>query len=206
MTTSLFWISYAAAWVLLLALSGGLLVLFRFSVRAYRMQPPAGMGDVGAMHGPPLDARPPLLELQDMAGAPVTIGAPAGVAQLIVFAKSTCPRCRVAIDFLRAVASEHPHLQTTIVCGGDGAAVEKCAAMVRPPMRAVADPRGEGTSKWRVSQLPLGVVLDSTGSVQARGDPTSTALLAVLNRQLEGHRNGTGPRLDGAGVVAGAAG
>lgn len=206
MTTGLFWISYAAAWVLLLALSGGLLVLFRFSVRAYRMQAPSEVGDVGAMHGPPLDAKPPVLELQDLAGAPVSLGEPAGGAQLIVFAKSTCPRCRVAIDFLRTIASEHSLLQTTIVCGGDRKAIENCAALVRAPMRAVADPQGEGASKWRVSQLPLGIVLDSTGLVQARGDPTSTALLAVLSRQFEKHRNGTGQRLDAVEAVASAAG
>lgn len=206
MTTGLFWISYGAAWVLLLALSGGLLVLFRFSVRAYRTQAASEVGEIGAMHGPPLDAMPPILELQDMAGAPISLGAPLGVPQLIVFAKSTCPRCRVAIDFLRTIASEHSLLETTIVCGGDPTAVENCAALVRPPMRALADPAGEGTSKWRVSQLPLGVVLDATGSVQARGDPTSTALLAVLSRQSEKHQNGTGQRLDAAEAVAAAAG
>ena len=201
MTTSLFWISYAAAWVLLLALSGGLLVLFRFSLRAYRMQAPAEVGDVGTMHGPALDAMPPVLELQDLAGDPVSLGAPVGRPQLIVFAKSTCPRCRVALDLLRSVASEHSLLQTTIVCGGNGTAIENCAALVRPPMRAVADPGGEGAERWRVSQLPFGVVLDSTGAVRARGDPTSTALLTVLNRQLESHRNGAGEAADAAGAV-----
>lgn len=206
MTTSLFWISYAAAWVLLLALSGGLLILFRFSVRAYRAQAPSEVGDVGAMHGPPLDARPPLLELEDIGGDPVSIGTPAGGAQLIVFAKSTCPRCRVAIDVLRTIAAEHSRLETTIVCGGDRTAIENCAALVRAPMRAVADPRGEGASKWRVSKLPLGIVLDSTGSVRARGDPTSTALLSALGKAVESHGNGTGPRLEGVQAATSAAG
>jgi hypothetical protein len=196
MTTGLFWISYGAVWVLLLALSGGLLILFRFSARAYRMQAPLEVGDVGAMNGPALDASPPVLELQDLTGDLVSLGRPTGAAQLIVFAKNTCPRCRIAIELLRSFTSEHALLETMVVCGGDRAAIEDCASLVGSPLIAVADVQWKGATRWGVSRMPFGVVLDSTGVVRARGDPTSTAMLAVLSRHLESSRDGTSPKVD----------
>jgi methylamine dehydrogenase accessory protein MauD len=192
MTSGLFWISYAAAWVLLVALSASTLILFRVSVRAYRMHAPQDVGDVGTMNGPSLDASPPLLELEDLTGEPVSVGRPRGAAaQLIVFAKNTCPKCKIALELLRSFTSEHAPLQTIVVCGGDHAAIRDCASQVRSPLTAVADVQWEGAKAWQVSRMPFGVVLDADGFVRARGDPTSAAVLTALSRHLENSRDVT---------------
>jgi len=191
MMNGLFWISYAAVWVLLLTLSGGLLIMFRSSVRAYRTHGPKDVGDVGTMNGPPLDARPPVLELEDLSGDPVSIGQPSGTAQLIVFAKNTCPKCKVALELLRAFAAEHTPLDAIVVCGGSRSALEECAALVRSPLRAVADLQWKGAKTWGIASFPFGVVVDGTGVVRGRGDPTSAAMLTIVSAHLERSREGT---------------
>jgi len=189
MTSGLFWISYAAAWVLLLVLSGGLLILFRFSVRANRMQTSSGVGDVGTMNGPALDDRPPVMELQDLAGDPVSVGGPTGTAQLIMFAKNTCPKCKLAIELLHSFASEHAPLEPIVVYGGGRAAIEECASAVGSPLTAVADVEWKGAKTWHVSRFPFGVVLDSAGVVRGRGDPTSATMLTILTQHMEMRRD-----------------
>ena len=197
MRTDLFWISYAAAWALLLTLSGGLLILFRFSVRVYRIQASTDAGGIGSMGGPALDANPPLLELVDLRGDPVSVGRPTGAAQLIVFANNTCPRCKVALALLRSFAPDHLPAETIVVCGGNRAAIEDCAALVTSPLIAVADAEWTGAKKWRVSSMPFGVVLDATGTVRARGDPTSAAVLTVLSRYLGSRGDGAAANVNG---------
>jgi hypothetical protein len=194
MTTGLFWISYAAVWVLLLAVSGGLLVLFRFSMRAYRMQTQSEGADDRVKNGPELNASAPALELQDMAGDVVSLGRPRSAAQLILFAKSTCARCRTAIELLRPFTSEHPGLETIVVCGGSREVIADCASMVGSPLKAVADIEGKGAAAWGVSRMPFGVVLDSSGVVRSRGDPTETALLTIVGKVLERSHEAAGQR------------
>lgn len=185
MTTGLFWISYAAVWVLLLVLAGAVLILFRFTVRAYRTQARYDIGDVGAMIGPPLDAGAPTLELRHLNGDSVSVGSATGSVHLVVFAKGACPKCTIALEVLRSFASEHARLTTTVVCGGSRAAIEDCASRVRPPLTAVADLQWEGAKAWQVSAMPFGVLLDSAGFVRARGDPTSATMLTILSHHLE---------------------
>lgn len=195
MTTGLFWISYAAVWVLLLAVSVGLLVLLRFVARTYRTQSSFEVGDVGAKYGPELNALVPVLELQDFAGNTVTLGRPSNGAQLILFAKSTCSRCRTAIEFLRTFTSEQQGLETFVVCEGGAEVMGDCASLVGSPLKALADPQGNAAA-WRIHRMPFGVVVDSSGFVRSRGDPTATALLTIVGQVLERSREAHGSRTD----------
>jgi len=191
----LFWVSYAAVWVLLLAVSVGLLVLFRFVARTYRTHSPPEVGEIGAQYGPTLNTRVPVLELQDVAGHTVTLGRPRNGAQLILFAKSTCSRCRTAISFLRTFTSEQEGLETFVVCEGGADAIGDCASLVGAPLKAVADPEGKAAA-WRIHRMPFGVVVDSSGFVRSRGDPTATAVLTIVGQVLERSREAHGSKTE----------
>lgn len=186
MTSGLYWVSYGAVWVLLLVLSVSQLMLFRFCLRIYQLRGPADTGDVGTLNGPILDERPPPLELNDTTGGTVFLGPPTGMTQFVMFARSTCPRCRTAIDVLRSYIRESDRLEAIVVCGGKQRDVRDCASLIRPGIRALADVGGKGAREWGVSRVPFGVVLDANGVVRARGEPTSTAMLTVLRQYTEG--------------------
>ena len=171
--------------MLLIAVSVGLLVVLRFAVRAYRLQAQAEAGGSGGKSGPELNAKIPTLEVHGLAGDVITLGRPRRAAQLVLFAKSTCSRCRIAIEVLRPFISERPGVEAIVVCGDSRDSMPDCAALVGSPLKAVGDADGTGAAAWGVPRMPFGVVVDATGYVRSRGDPTETALLSILNQLLQ---------------------
>jgi hypothetical protein len=183
-------------WVLLLALTCSTLVLFRFSLKAYRTHAPPDVGDVGSMNGPPLDAAPPVIELRGMGSESIVLGRPGGSVQLVVFAKSGCSKCKAALPVLHAFAIGNPRLQIVVVCGGDYEAAQECASVITLPLMAAADLNWAAGKTWHVSNMPFGVVLDAAGIVRGRGDPTSASMLTLLNWYLENASDAAPLRID----------
>jgi hypothetical protein len=118
------------------------------------------------------------VESTDLTGARITLGRPAGAAQLVLFAKGRCPGCRRDRDLLNGLSLRPRLLETVIVCGGNRAETNEFAPAVRPPVRVVADPDWEIAVAWQVSTTPFTVLVDRQGQVRARGP--LVAALALL--------------------------
>jgi len=109
-------------WVLILALSGMVLALFRQVGLLHER-----LGPVGALvlpGGPRVGEAAPTFDLTSLAGEGVRIGQPdRNKSTLLFFLSPTCPVCKTLVPVVKKVASaEHDRLDVVLASDGDESA------------------------------------------------------------------------------------
>lgn len=162
-------ISNVVLWVLMVALAAVVLALTRQLGVLHERIAPAGalMLNRGLTVGEPA----PLLEVTDLAGRAVTIGAPRddGRSTLLLFVSPTCPVCKTLLPaVLSSRKDERGWLDVLLASDGD---LAQQRAFVRD-QRLEAVPyivSGALGLAFQVGRLPFGALLDEHGIVRARG-------------------------------------
>jgi methylamine dehydrogenase accessory protein MauD len=162
-------ISNVVLWVLVVALAAVVLALTRQLGVLHERIAPAGalMLNRGLAVGEPA----PLLEVTDLAGRAVTIGAPRddGRSTLLLFVSPTCPVCKTLLPaVLSSRKDERGWLDVLLASDGD---LAQQRAFVRD-QRLEAVPyivSGALGLAFQVGRLPFGALLDEHGIVRARG-------------------------------------
>ncbi|HEY8051821.1 MAG: methylamine dehydrogenase accessory protein MauD [Steroidobacterales bacterium] len=162
-------ISNVVLWVLVVALAAVVLALTRQLGVLHERIAPAGalMLNRGLTVGEPA----PLLEVTDLAGRAVTIGAPRddGRSTLLLFVSPTCPVCKTLLPaVLSSRKDERGWLDVLLASDGD---LAQQRAFVRD-QRLEAVPyivSGALGLAFQVGRLPFGALLDEHGIVRARG-------------------------------------
>ena len=164
---TLLMISQGLLWGVVILLSLTVLALARQVGVLHERVAPAGALINGA--GPGVGEKSPRLEVQALAGNPITIGATLapGRALLMLFVSQSCPICKklipVAIDF-----AESERLDVLFVGDADAAEQNKLVTQFGiDPHRFVNGP--EIGMAYRVDKLPYAVLLDDEGVISAKG-------------------------------------
>jgi methylamine dehydrogenase accessory protein MauD len=162
-------ISNVVLWVLVVALAAVVLALTRQLGVLHERIAPAGalMLNRGLTVGEPA----PLLEVTDLAGRVLTIGAPRddGRSTLLLFVSPTCPVCKTLLPaVLSSRKDERGWLDVLLASDGD---LAQQRDFVRH-QRLEAVPyivSGALGLAFQVGRLPFGALLDEHGIVRARG-------------------------------------
>ncbi len=126
---------------------------------------------VGALtldHGPKIGGLAPRLQLQTLAGDPITVGGANGRSQMFFFLSPTCPVCKKLLPALRTLAAaERDHLQ--IVLASDGDTEEHRAFWQREKLALPYVLSEELGITFQIGRLPYAVVISPHGIVRAKG-------------------------------------
>ena len=156
----LLWLAVIVLALLLWALSRQVGVLFE------RVAP---MGALVTDAGPAVGTASPRFSLASLTGAPVEIGAPSAKPTLLFFLSPTCPVCKKLLPVLKSLQRDE-RSALGVVLASDG-----------EPERQREFIRAQGLEgfpyllstelgmTYRVSRLPYAVLLDSQGTVAAKG-------------------------------------
>ena len=162
-------ISNIVLWVLVVALAAVVLALTRQLGVLHERIAPAGalMLNRGLAVGEPA----PVLEVTDLDGRAVTIGAPRsdGRSTLLLFVSPTCPVCKTLLPaVLSSRKDERGWLD--VLLASDGDLVEQRAFIRHQRLEAVPYiVSGALGLAYQVGRLPFGALLDEHGIVRARG-------------------------------------
>src|SRR5690348_14093999 len=125
-------VSQIFSWVVILGLGLALLALARQVGVLHVRLAPAGalLSDKGPVVGEPA----PVLDALTMEGAPIAIGKPQGLKQLLLFVSPHCPLCKELIPIARNFAKSE---KLDIVFVGDDAPDEQRAMIARLEMGGI---------------------------------------------------------------------
>jgi len=162
-------VSNALLWVLVVALALVVLALARqVGVLHQRLGPVGALALAGG--GPQPGEAAPVLEVEDFAGRPLTVGGvdPAGRSLLLVFVAPSCPVCRSLLPALRALAKRERSLRVVLASDGPRAEHE---AFVREHALGelgyvLSQPLGLA---YRVPRLPWAALVDARGVLRSQG-------------------------------------
>lgn len=177
--STLFYVSYAALWVLLLVIAVLLLLLYRHF----------GMMALGTLEGVQRDGLP------IGAAAPVVSGVTAegddrawepkrGKPQLLLFAAADCEPCGVVLPYLNRLgaATNGQAVGITAVVPGPREEVARLVDVYKPPYPCLAEDGSGAFNRFRVRVTPFGFVIGGDGRVLAKGlcsDPNRLRNLLV---------------------------
>jgi len=161
-------VSNIVLWVAVLLLAGVVLALTRqIGLLHERLAP---MGALAQDRGPEVGDPSPRLELADISGAPIEVGAPLpGIRSLVFFLSPSCPVCETLLPtLLRVARDEDPNLR--LILASDGELAEH---MRFRESKGLADQiyvlsRELGIA-FAVSKLPTAILIDEEGIVRAKG-------------------------------------
>lgn len=177
----LLWLAVIALGVMLWALSRQVGVLFE------RVAP---MGALVTDAGPAVGDASPSFALRGIQSEPVQIGGVAEQPMLIFFLSPTCPVCKKLLPVLESLRADEGR-QLSVVLASDGEP-ENQRRFIQA-QRLEAFPYVLSTElgmAYRVSRLPYGVVLDTRGTVVAKGLVNSREQLdSLLNAHDMGQRS-----------------
>ncbi|GAC1454428.1 MAG: hypothetical protein PVS2B3_16370 [Steroidobacteraceae bacterium] len=162
-------ISNIVLWVLVVALAAVVLALTRQLGVLHERIAPAGalMLNRGLNVGEP----GPVLEVTDLAGRAVTIGAPRsdGRSTLLLFVSPTCPVCKTLLPaVLSSRKNERGWLDVLLASDGDLAQQRDFVHQQRLEAVPYIVSAALGLA-YQVGRLPFGALLDEHGIVRARG-------------------------------------
>jgi methylamine dehydrogenase accessory protein MauD len=162
-------ISNVVLWIVVLALLAVVLALTRQVGVLHERIAPAGalMINRGLTVGEPA----PVIEVVDLDGQPLTIGAARGdgLSTLILFLSPTCPVCETLLPVLQS-SRKHEKSWLRIVLASDGdpqahRQFVRSHGLLEFPY-VVSAPLG---MTYQVSRLPFAALLDPAGTLRARG-------------------------------------
>ncbi len=121
--------------------------------------------------GPRPGETAPVVEVEDAAGARLSIGAPdpEGVSTLLLFVAPSCPICKVVLPIARSLRSaEGGRLRLVIVSDSSRAEHETFLREQRLERETVVLSSPLGLA-WQVPRVPYAGLIDAQGVVRARG-------------------------------------
>ena len=166
-----------ALWVIVVLQTGVIFALARqVGILFERVSP------VGAMissSGPELGEKVPALELPNLNGTPLVLGAD-GRAQLVFFLSTSCPICKALLPALKSIrADEAPWLDVVLASDGREALHRRLIAAEGLEAFPYVLSSELGMS-FKVAKLPFAVLVDRTGKVAAKGLVNSREQLESL--------------------------
>jgi methylamine dehydrogenase accessory protein MauD len=155
--------SYFVLWVLVIALTFFVLVLYRQVGEMY-LGGKQGRTRDGILVGHEV----PRFHATDLAGR--TVEMPLGRSTLLVFAMPDCAPCRALMpDLARFARLQMPELSTVIVAGANDALNGEFGAVAGPDVAVLGQRDLVITTKYRVRSTPFAFYLDASGTVRAKG-------------------------------------
>ena len=162
---TLFYVSYAALWLLLLTIGVLVLLLYRHF----------GMMSLGTLEGVQRDGLPigsiaPPISGVTAAGQDTGWEPKRGQPQLLLFVAPDCEPCAVVLPHVERLAqSVNGRLGIAAVVPGPRAEVARFVERYRPPFPCLADDGSGAFTRYRVRVTPFGFVVGSDGRVLAKG-------------------------------------
>lgn len=159
-------ISNILLWLALLGMSLVMLGLLRQVGLLHERSSP--MGAMITDHGPDIGDAAPVFELADHAGQTVTIGGPnpAG-AVLLMFTAPSCPVCDKLFPIIKSMARAE---RLSVIMVSDGAPEEHARFLASHELgdiRYVVS--AEIGMTFQVGKIPYGILIDSSGTIRAKG-------------------------------------
>jgi methylamine dehydrogenase accessory protein MauD len=174
---SLLGFAVVALWIIVILQMGVIFALARqVGILFERVSP------VGAMissSGPELGEAVPALELPNLNGAPLILGA-GGRAQLVFFLSTSCPICKALLPALKSIRADEARW-LDVVLASDGR--EALHRRLIEAERLEAFPyvlSSELGMSFKVAKLPFAVLIDRGGKVAAKGLVNSREQLESL--------------------------
>lgn len=170
---TLFYLSYAALWVLLLIEGVLILLIYRHF----------GMVTLGTAEGVQRDGLPigetaPAIRGSTAAGMAQEWLPHQGQPQLVLFATPDCAPCAQVLPAVSALAEHGLEIVTVVPGRRDG--VVRLIEKFRPPFLCLADEERRAVDRYRVRTMPFAFVIGNDGHILAKGlcgDPWRLRLL-----------------------------
>jgi hypothetical protein len=184
MTGTLFWASYAALWVITLALAISTVLAYRFMAEAF-VRGPRGRREQGPEIGRTINA----VSAPDLSGREVRFGpAVSNCPQLVCFLAAGCKPCALLLPELRAFSEAHGQLIETIAfCDGKAERILEMAEQLGSHVRVVPDPQGQWRQAVQVVSVPFAIAATQDAVVRGKGKARDLAALEVELTRFRGH-------------------
>jgi len=171
-------VSNLLLWLVVLALLVAVFALARQVGILYERVAP--MGALMIDSGPAVGAAAPRLDLADLDGTAVAVGAAGARSQLLFFLSPTCPVCKKLLPILKSIATAEA-AWLDIVFASDGEREEHAAFRRRAGIAAFPYLlSAELGMALHVGKLPYAVLVDEQGRVRAKGLVNSREQLESL--------------------------
>lgn len=163
--TTVFYVSYAALWLLLLAM--GLLVALLY--RHF------GLISLGTLEGVQRDGLPvgsvaPVISGVTAAGEDRIWEPKSGRPQLLLFASPDCEPCGAILPEVNRLAlMADGAIEITTIVPGDQDDIERLVALFRPPYLSLAEEGSGAADRYRVRVTPFAFVIGRDGRIMAKG-------------------------------------
>ena len=163
--STLFYVSYAALWLLLLVIGVLLLLLYRHF----------GMMSLGTLEGVqrdglPIGALAPAISGVTAEGKDTAWEPRRGQAHLLLFAAPDCEPCATIVPILNQLArTTAGGLGIAAVVPGPRDEVARFVARYHPPFLCLAEDGSGAFPRFRVRVTPFGFVIGTDGRVLAKG-------------------------------------
>jgi hypothetical protein len=186
MTGTLFWASYAALWVITLALAISTVLAYRFMAEAF-VRGPRGRRE----QGPEVGRMVKSIVTRSLNGGEVRLGpGQPERSRLILFLAAGCKPCSALLPFVREFAAIHAsRIETVAMCDGKEEAVVLMADSLGPHVSVIRDAGGEWRSQFQVLSVPFFVAVSGAGVVRAKGKARTLADVEGLADQLTATRS-----------------
>jgi thiol-disulfide isomerase/thioredoxin len=162
---TLFYVSYAALWLLLLTIGVLVLLLYRHF----------GMMSLGTLEGVQRDGLPigsvaPSISGVTAAGQDTGWKPKRGQPQLLLFAAPDCEPCATVLPHVERLArAVNGNLGIAAVVPGPRDEVARFVERYRPPFACLAEDGSGAFTRYRVRVTPFGFIIGGDGRVLAKG-------------------------------------
>lgn len=178
---TVFYISYAALWAIVVFQTLVMLGLTRSLHQARQAGSIADTSDAGGLEG----RQAPAFSAVDIAGAPVSNASFAGSYTALLFVSPDCQTCAVTLEQLEALRLKTDG-SVIVICRSGGEACAQLADTYRLTTPVIVDEDLEISRLFRVMAAPTAVIVDAEGRVESYGQPMGPDEL----EQFMGHRDG----------------
>ena len=197
MPTGIWLYSYVGLWLVLLVNSVILIALIRqvSDLHGYwvRNDPEWGL---------PLESLAPAIQLPDVFGRPVSLGAVRGEKTLLFFVSTSCGSCKRLMNAV-PIFGRAEGVQLIVVVSATAMNTRLFVEQYRreelfPDLPVVADLHQEIMSQYKVAAVPYIVAVDQDGQIGAKGAALSSGEIALLLQQadqMRERRHGRASRL-----------
>lgn len=144
----------------------------------------APAGALMTTSGPKVGELAPSLNVPDITGKPVNIGAAEKLAQLLLFVSPTCPICKELVPAAKSMAAAEG---LSLVFASDGGDISKHEFYIET-MRLQDYPYVVSTGlglRFEVAKLPYAVLIDESGTLRSKGLVNSREHLESLVNSMQ---------------------